>query len=149
MLFECLDECWDGWLCVWMDVWMVGCVFGCCLCVWMDVWMVGCVFGWLFVCLDGCLDGWLCVWMVVWVLGWMLGLISGATKFKSKFVKFMAQKYLRQISADLWHKNIYVKFRQIYGTKIFMSKLLQSLFYLYINFSILFFNNFCLIFFFV
>jgi hypothetical protein len=26
----------------------------------------------------------------------------------------MAQKYLCQISADLWHKNIYVKFRQIY-----------------------------------
>jgi hypothetical protein len=30
----------------------------------------------------------------------------------------MAQKYLCQISANLWHKNIYVKFRQIYGTKI-------------------------------
>jgi hypothetical protein len=51
----------------------------------------------------------------------MLGLISGTTKFMSKFVKFMAQKYLCQISANLWHKNIYVKFRQIYGTKIFMS----------------------------
>jgi hypothetical protein len=54
------------------------------------------------------------VWMVGWVLGWMLGLISGTTKFMSKFGKFMARKYLCQISADLWNKNIYVKFRQIY-----------------------------------
>jgi hypothetical protein len=52
--------------------------------------MVGCVFGWLFGCWDGC-----------W--GWLV-----------------AQLNLFKNSLNLWHKIIYVKFRQIYGTKIFM-----------------------------
>jgi hypothetical protein len=48
--------------------------------------------GWLVVCLDGCLG---------------VGMDVGLIKFMSKFVKFMAQNNLCQISADLCQNCIY------------------------------------------